>query len=786
MKFARSERGYTMLLVLGFVMLLALLILPLAVSLNTGFLQTKTDGHTEAAFLEAESGAVVYKRIFEEAARVEEARKSYLNSDDARTLAEEVNRAVLFPTLFVRPEQDASGALASVEFAATSGEGNQKRGQVIALGFEQVTSTTTETVTSTDGDVFYNKHGVVINNPRYNYIFTPPNQAKPSSESQCTPYICNAYTGNYAKEFHEYADPFLAERNPLRQNERMAHWPGTALLSPLPPLAIPSEVEAIPSVKTKPVHAYNGTAGLAWEGDVTLVARDASIGTLANGLSFDVAGTLTLPEWSTTKLLGGARIGGDFVAGGSGSGDLIIEGSVLVKGNLAFTNNYRTIHIKGDLIVNGTVQIGQAASLIVDGAFLSGEGMVFSKPISELSVGGALSSQKAMTFADLGRVSVGGDLLAGTDMVYTTTVTDGLDVSGAISAGRNLSFASIPRISAGKWTTSWSGEMGDYLKGVPESGNRQPIIAGNTFSFNSTVNAFRATGDFSSRIFRNGANQLKNVRLGGSWLAGSDVNFNNTVDDWQIDGDLILDGTLHIQTTPKLVVKGSIYAKQGFSVENAVTQQFTVGGSVLTLGEVRFANTIQRVEIAGDILALTGIRFGNAIVKLQVGGTMATDGPLVVANSVTEWSSGGSVLAKGAITFRQNVDSLSIGGSLVTAGDLAFGNHIGSTGVRIAGDMLTGGDLSFTEIRGLAVTGMAAALKNASISNNIRDNTTFGGFYAGGTFNMANWYGQDYSGGSGFFHIHHTPKTTETTKTVTIIHTRTNTKWSTRMVQARP
>jgi hypothetical protein len=780
----RSKKGYTLLLVLGFVLILALVITPLAVSLNVGYLQAVTDGHSEAAFIEAESAATVYKRIFAEATAKEAAKSSSLTDADARELAMSLASARLFPALTVAPV-DQAGVLKSVQFAATSGDGPQKRGRVLALGFEQVTTTTTETVTEVDGNTFYNKHGVVVNRPKYNYIFTPPAASRSyDSPAMCTADICNSYTGNYAQEFNDYLQKYIGADYPIGKNAMMTNWQNAPLLAPLPTLAVPDQVLNLPSTITQGVNAYQGSAGLRWAGDVNLVQKNTMIGVLASGNSMEVAGNLTLPEWSGTTFQGGLQIGGDFLAQGNGrgNGDLIINGSALVKGNLKFTNNFNTIRIKGDLLVKGNIEIPQATTFLVDGSIIAGGNITLSGPNPTVRIGGTFSTRGTATFASMSTMEVGGDLLAAKNLIYSQTVSDGLYVTGAISAGENLSFAYIPRISAGAWTTSWAGNTSDYLQGKPQGNNRQPVIAGKEFKFTNTVDVFRATGDFSSQTFSTGSTQLKYVRIGGSWLAGSSVNFNDTVDDWWIGGNLHVDNIVHIQTTPKLIVDGSIYAKNGFSVENAITKAFTVGGSLLSLGKIKFANTIEGVTIAGDMMAKTGIIFGNPITSLEVKGSMVADGPIQLGNSITRLVTGGSILSKSSITFNNTVNTMQVGGSLVAGGgNLVFNNDIGSSAVSISGDLIAAGNMSFRAIQGLTVTGMAAALRDMTISLNVANPTKLGGFYAGGTTTMASWYGASDNQARQYIKITHVPFTTTTTRTVTVTSTKASTKWTSRL-----
>ncbi|WP_438434483.1 hypothetical protein [Gorillibacterium sp. sgz500922] len=783
MKSVKSQKGYTLLLVLGFVMLLVLLITPLAMSLNNGLLQAQTDGHSEEAFSEAESGASVYKRIFEEAARVEGSRNSSLTDADARALAVNMNSLGLFPSMTVAPV-DQAGVLKSVEFASTSGEGPQKRGRVMALGFEQVTTTTTETVTIPGGDTFYNKHGVVINQPRYNYVFTPPAETLSyDSPSRCTVDICNNYTGNYAQEFNDYLKKYTGDSYPLNQNAMMRNWQNAPLLTPLAPLAVPDQVLNLPNTIIDPVNIYNRVSGLKWGGNVNLVTQNASIGVLPSGNSMEVAGSLTLPQNTATTFQGGLQIGGDFIV--SGNGNLTINGSVLVKGNVKWTSQYKTIWIKGNLWVQGDINFAEADSLIVDGSIIAGGKITYSKKIPAISIGGSLTSKGAITFDDQVSIKIAGDLIAAGDLSFPKTVEDGLDVNGAISAGGDILFATIERLSVGAWTTEWNGDVNSYVLGRPRDNNRQPFIAGGTVSFTNRINYFRVSGDFSSKKY-NASNQLDYVRIGGSWLTGGNATFNNTVVDWWTGGNIYVDNVLTIMTTTKLVVGGNIYAKMGFSVGNAVDGQLSVGGSILSTGKVEFTNTITNATIMGDVIAKASI-YTNGIVNMVVKGSMVTDGSILMNNTIVNLAIDGSMLSKSSVTFNQNVDRMKVGGSLVAGGgDLYFKNHIGTSEVSISGDLITAGDMSFTEIKGLTVTGMVTAKRNMTISLNIANPTKLGGFYAGGTTTMANWYGTNSNEARKYIKIVHVPTPTTTTRTVTITSTKASTKWTSRLTSGTP
>lgn len=781
MKKLKSERGATLLLVMGLILILVLLMTPLLMNLNVGLLQTATDGHTEKAFDEAESAAAVYKRLFNEAVKVEEAKKSYLEESDAVALATNLNAARLFPNLQVTPLITTSKK--AVEFASYSGAGQQKRGRAVQLGFEQIKTTTTENSNSTSEDVFYWKHGVVMNRPNYNYIYT---NVGTSPNNKNYEFISNSYpSAKYTTEFNDYMKKYTGDSF----NTRLAHWPVVTLDQPLPSLPIPAEVMAINNVSTQKSKNFSSGDGINWAGDVNLTtsSSEVTINKLSNGNAIETTGSVTLPAWSKSTFNGNVKVGQNFTARGNG-GDrtLTINGNLMVRGNANFSDNYNAIYVKGNLLVNEDLTIGDVyTEMVVEGDLIVGKKINFSGKLVKLTVKGSISSGTSISFNNGGAIIVNGDLISGTNF-YITSAFDYLQVKGAISARENITFTnSIGIISAGNWSNEWSSQSNDgqaaYLAGTAVGNDRKSIIAGNTLDFNNTITTLRVTGNISSKILFI-RNTMRNVRVNGSIITNGDLSIAESVTDWMINEHFYSNGTTTLPTTQKLHIKGTFYSKtkiRGSStLDNVIVQ-----GSLLSQGPIVFDNTINNVNIGGDLVSNSEITL-KSVTNSTVNGYMLANGEINFSNDIDNFTLNNDMIAQGDISF-MHLASIKVNGAIAAKGNLAFKNTLGAC--TVTKDLIAAGSISIQGgiNSGFKVNGMLAALKDISFKNNIGDGVTFGGFYSGGSTSFAGWYGDGYSA-KGNIKIKHNPPSTTITKEITIIKTKISNNWNSRATYGQP
>lgn len=64
-KYIKSEKGGTLMIAFGFIVVLAIMIAPLVLQTNNGLLQAKTGGNKEIAFTQAHSAYSVFGRLYE-------------------------------------------------------------------------------------------------------------------------------------------------------------------------------------------------------------------------------------------------------------------------------------------------------------------------------------------------------------------------------------------------------------------------------------------------------------------------------------------------------------------------------------------------------------------------------------------------------------------------------------------------------------------------------------------------------------------------------------------------
>jgi len=837
MKKLKSERGATLLLVMGLILILVLLMTPLLMNLNVGLLQTATDGHTEVAFDEAESAAAVYKRLFNEAVKVEEAKNSHLEESDAVALATNLHTAKLFPNLQVTPLISASKK--AVQFASYSGTGQQKRGRAVELGFEQITSTTTETGNSTSEDVFYWKHGVVMDKSNYNNIFTNVGTSPNTKNYQ---FINNSYpSNNYTTEFNDYMKKYTGESFATRSAFTFNAWPVVTLDQPLPALPVPAEVTAISNANTNNTTlSPRDSSGINYSGNVNFTASSSpvTINKLGNGNAIEATGSVTFTAPSQVTLKGSIKIGQDLIAdNNSGNGQFIVEGNVLVRGNAKFTQKSEYIYIKGDLLVQGDLSIGQITKeIVVDGNVIVGGNIQFPSTVEKLVVKGSLSSGSTIEFMNTVKpIIIGGNFLAGKDMNFLNTV-EYLQVKGVISAINNITFSNtVGIISAGNWSTEWSSESGNgesfYLAGTVVGNDRHSIIAGNILDFNNTITTLRSTGNLSANTLLI-KNTMTNIRINGSMIANGDISIIKPITDWIITENLYSNGLIRFFTVHKFLIKGSVYARTKITNSSTFTN-FTVEGSMLSQGPIELENTLNNFKIGGNLLSLDSISFGNTVKNLSIGGNIQainniqfyndTDvmnvsgniiagsnmvfaglknttisGSVLVKNNVTFYNErkgnygisnviiNGDFIAKGAMEFYEVFD-LTVNGAVASGADMTF--IIKITKFQVAKDIMTSGSFIVAENmsvdKGWKVTGMLAALRDIRFTNNISDGVTFGGFYSGGSVTLANWYGNG-SSAKGNIKIKHNPPSTTITKEITITKTKISTNWNSRVTYGSP
>ncbi|MBC8080157.1 MAG: hypothetical protein H7X86_07415 [Gorillibacterium sp.] len=345
MNILKSKRGSTLILVLGFIIILVLMVSPLVMNLNVGLLQAATDGHTEVAFVEAESAAAVYKRLFSEAVLVEEAKGSYLVESDAVALANSLNTTKLFPNLEIVPQTTNGNNF--IRFASFSGLGQQKRGRVLELGFENVVTTVPGTGTAPTTDSFYNKHGVIINDPSHKDLFkevlSPGKTSNPN-------FFSSSYNhDNYVKEFNDYMKQYTGD----------AFMPGTY------------------SSITKSI-----------DGDETI-----------NGNMIGYNVKLTGKKFGAITINGNLFVKNDLTIDGSNKSRLVVTGNLIVGGNIYFGKEMVDLTVGGTLASKGSINFNKKIDKIAIGKDLITSGdMSFTFSHDHLKVGGMLAALNNLTF----------------------------------------------------------------------------------------------------------------------------------------------------------------------------------------------------------------------------------------------------------------------------------------------------------------------------------------------------------------------------------------------------
>lgn len=630
----RSERGNTLVLVLGLVVVLGLLLIPLSGLLSTGMLHSATDGTTEAAFVQSESAAVIYKRLYAEAV----ANGNEMTEADARQLASGIASLGLYDRLAV-DVTPATGMPEKIAFSSWSGNGPQQRGQTVELNMSYSEENGSGSG-STGEDVFYRKHAVITDKRNYDYLFTYCGVEPLNIEFFGKDYDRAKFT----TEFNAYMDQYTGSKF----DERFASRP-----MPLTPLKVPDTVKTISNVKTQQsayIYTGNGGAGIQYAGDVELRETKNTpytISPLSSDIAIQAAGNILIPAGDTKNVV----INGNLITGGnftvSKGEQLTINGDVRVRGDMSF-DVFNEITINGNLIVNGNVSFnGSVKKVLVTGDVIIGGNLSFNSNISEAFIAyGTISTTKSMKFTtaklvsagkwtatgqaegndrnsiivgdtfqftkinqvratgdlssvqynaygQLNYLKLGGSFIAGGSAVFQSKVVE-WNIQGSISIGQDLTVRSVNILSVGGSVYAANSLTLSDIGSFTVVGS---LVSYGKINFSNTFNQIVVSGDIiSANNIVNFDNRLFDLRVGGTIAAGSDIIFTNTVDKLGIGKDLI--------------AKGSILFKN--TLENSLVS----GGMIAALANIEFANSVRSKPV----------QFGG----FYAGGTM----------SIPEWAAG--------------------------------------------------------------------------------------------------------------------------------------------------
>ncbi|GGG23481.1 hypothetical protein [Paenibacillus abyssi] len=418
----RSEKGNTLILVLGFIVAATLMVAPLLARVNVGMLQSTTGSHAEQAYSMAESASAIYTRLFEEAAQ------SGLQAQDLRALAASLEASLKSNGVVehIAVRNNGNGDPIAVEFTARWGSGSRERERVVILQLNPPASEPgggggTGPSSGSTGEEFYHKHGVVMNKDDFNRVFAACGAESPSEN-----FIENNYDrAKFAEEFRNYIDFYFDD----------------ALLPDYVPKGVSSINDKVTQNRTHTIYASG--AGVKYAGDIDIVRtwNSMTIDALPDGVAIEAAGDLEFSDYVSQPLtIGGhVRVGGDMAIGGGKK--IHIKGDLLVKGDIEFDDNIDEIIIEGDLLVGGELTFESLKKLVVRGDLITGGSTILDDTTQDLQVGGAFVSGSSILIDRIHRIEIGRDMIAAGDIRFSGVVSHHMLVGGYMAALRDIRFS---------------------------------------------------------------------------------------------------------------------------------------------------------------------------------------------------------------------------------------------------------------------------------------------------------------------------------------------------------
>ncbi|WP_042162883.1 hypothetical protein [Paenibacillus gorillae] len=493
--YLRSERGGTLLMAFGFIVVMALIITPLAASTSTGLLQVKTNGNTEVSFNRAESAMMVFDQMYG-ILKANNTNPYYpYSGEDIVKLVDSMQgmKSELGIDNIVLIEE--AGIPTSVVFYAHNGEGNQKRSSKVSYSLtvpEPVpiptvvptpapTPTPVPTVAPTPtpspsptAPAIGGDRKVIMNNTTFNNLYcecAPNPVVVPTNQKK---FIENNYPGGSAfeSEFGVYADYYLKEIFKSKTEAK---------------LAAAQAISNTVTERTNLVKTASATIG-PYAGHVELQQADRSRAMIVSpkdGYAVKSAGNLSLWRHNDSMTLDGkTNVGGNLEVQ-EVSGKVVFKGDVYVRGNtiVGTGGNSKEIVVEGDLVINGDFEIRN-------------------------SIG---------KFTVLGDLIVGGKLTAANTVSDSWTVKGSMLVKGNISFGSSLSKFEVMQNFIAKGSVDFTNKVEELIVGGS-------IAIQGSFINQSGLSSVTVGKDF---IVRGDFVMKNNIKPGGISMSGYFIVFGN-------------------------------------------------------------------------------------------------------------------------------------------------------------------------------------------------------------------------------------------------------------------
>jgi predicted acyltransferase (DUF342 family) len=530
----QSEKGGTLMLVFGFIVMISLVIAPLAMSTNIGLLQAKTNGNKEAAFTKAHSAMTVFARLYEESKT-----KGVLNTKvQVEKLVAAVNAmSDLHADLTIL--KDNSNNPIAVLFTADEGYERLKRNNKVRFNLGEIAPEPTATPMPTATPIVtptpliptppptpVTQKVLVKDNTttpkKHNKLFAACYYEPPVGESLPDKYFNNSFTqAQFNSWFDSTADSYLNAATLAIANEiadpRLAKAAAQSNTTPSGALSISKSRAAV---------NHTGTVNIGGSSTQN-ITQAVLINSDSNGNALTATGNLDFTDiiQSEVKFAGNVKVGGNLrVRDTTNTGSIVFGGDVYVRGDVDFGYNgdIDSIIVEGDLIINGNLKMSNTLQkLIVHGDIVIGGTTSSTYPIHLWEVGGKMVAKGAVTLSNtVYAFKVAKNVIIGDKLSLNSTVQNYFNVGGSLLVKNDLTFNN----------TVYNVNINEH------------IIVGGKVQFTNTIEKeFIVGGSFVARgdiTFANDTKQL--IHIGKNMITKSNLSFN----PYGIDGGLQIDGML--------------------------------------------------------------------------------------------------------------------------------------------------------------------------------------------------------------------------------------------------
>ncbi|WP_141506156.1 hypothetical protein [Paenibacillus luteus] len=604
-KYIQSEKGGTLMLVFGFIVMLSIVVAPLAMSTNIGLLQAKTNANSEKSFTEAHSGMTIFARMYEDMKKLDDANNTKANIERLVGVINGMDGLNVRATIL----NNSSNQPIAVTFEANAGVANQVRVSkvkykllplhvatappvvVVPTPTPGPTPTPTAPAPGTGNKVLLKNSTTAQNNKLFAacYISPATGQALPLS------HILNSFTDQQFQEwFGATADYYINQSSSTIAGAFQNVFTDSRFSQPA---ALASTVTSadVSKFQSGPAIINSGNVNISGSAS-TVINQNVIIDADSNGNSVVANGDLYFKDIVDAQI--------------------VFSGDVRVGGNLRFRElkSAKTISFNKNVIVKGNVVIGEGGvneTIVIEGDLIVGGNVTVSNTLKDFIVKG--------------------DIIVNGDINYNSTVlrwhvNGGMAVKGSIKATNGITSFDVKKDVAVQGGMLFLNPVSEQSQGVPGMfAIGGSLKVNGLLEFRNTVYGFVVGRDVivnNHMIFYDVIN--RNFQVGGSMFIKGNLQLKNTVYDFNVKGNLVVEGS--------------------FTVESTLEQTFNITGSLVTKGDITFKNTVQsatKIKIGENLISKSNLKFNDWTLNgsLDIGNMLLVFKDATFHNVTKDWNS---------------------------------------------------------------------------------------------------------------------------------------------------